>query len=179
LYNDGNISIPTIHDFLLFSALEENKLDGESQTKLNTILEWIFNEKYRHIPTRYGYFYIPGGSYTTKAVCLKLDLPELSGIRENRFDFQILLHRVDILSHFSKCRKTEWFQDAISLLDSYKNTEGRYAFPKDMLLEKKDGYWIFGSHMGLGENRRIRISREIESTYWMERIIGNMSNGKI
>lgn len=53
-------------------------------------------------------------------------------------------------------------------LEGFETDQGTYIFPKRYLTDNKStGYWVHGSRMGLGENRRHRQWREIESTFWM------------
>ena len=87
-----------------------------------------------------------------------------------------LLHSVYIMSFFEKSKSSDWFNVALAYLSSFKTESDRYIFHRDMLQEKKDGYWIFGSHMGMGEDRKIKSFIEIESTYWMEKILDNIKN---
>ena len=174
LYQDGNISIPTIHDYFLLSAYEFDEFNEETKKKVDTIVEWIFDEKYQSIPVQYGYFWIPGGSYSSKNVCWKLTLPSANNqMGRNRRGYQTLIQKVLLLSHFPKCYKFKWIKNAVSYLETFKTENERYLFPKELLVERKDGYWIFGAHMGMAENRRQKKWREIESTYWMERIKQN------
>lgn len=42
-------------------------------------------------------------------------------------------------------------------------------------MEQTDGFFIFGKHMGVGEDRKNSDWLEIESTYWMERILQNLN----
>lgn len=43
-----------------------------------------------------------------------------------------------------------------------------------MLPEQTNGFFILGKHMGVGENRSVSRWVEIESTYWMEKILHNI-----
>jgi hypothetical protein len=175
LYDDGNIHFPTIHDYFLFSVSIE-QLNTQLQTKIDTIVNWLFDEQYEMIKRNYGYFYVPGGAYSTKAICFKFNIPNISENRVNEEDIMYLLQRVYILSHFKICNYNDWFKKAIDYLKTFRNETGRYEFPRKMLTEKRDTYWIFSGHMGMGENRRKKPSNEIESTYWMEKTLSNLNN---
>jgi hypothetical protein len=63
--------------------------------------------------------------------------------------------------------KSKWFIKQLSKLESYKIENGKYSFPTDLLKEKQSSYIGQGGHMGLGENRRERKWKEIESTFRM------------
>jgi hypothetical protein len=151
LYHDGQIRLPTVHDFILLSAAYRT-LHPSLQANVDTIVDWIFAEQYGRLHYRYGYFYAPGGSYSTKAVCRELSLPSLSNGAPKGL-LQVLL----ILSHFPSAARQQWYQNALSYLEVFKNEHRRYTFPRPFL-------------PGMGENNRKRLSAEIESTYWMERI---------
>lgn len=71
LYADGHIALPDIHDLLLFAGMHPI-LSNPDREKVECIAVWFFGEGYHNIFGRYGYFYTPGGSYSTKAVISKL-----------------------------------------------------------------------------------------------------------
>lgn len=75
LYADGNIALPDVHDLLLFAGMYPH-LTEDDKNKVENIVKWFFGSEYEGIIRRYGYFYIPGGSYSTKAVIFKLHLPD-------------------------------------------------------------------------------------------------------
>ena len=174
LYSDGHIALPDMHDFLMFAGMYPF-LSDKDKSKAEAIAGWLFDKDYEKIIRRYGYFYVPGGSYNTKAVIFKLHLPDVSGAAD-KGDLVPLIFTVFVLSHFKAARKSEWFSLALQYLDQYKNENGRYKFPSCMITEKADSYVIFGGHMNVGENKRSKLYSEIISTYWMERIHGNMTS---
>lgn len=172
LYADGHIALPDMHDFLLFAGMYPY-LSDEEKERVEVIVGWLFGEGYGGIIRRYGYFYIPGGSYSTKAITFKLHLPDIRGIQSmdlDKTEHSALVFTVFVLSHFKTARESEWFALAMQYLEQYQKENGRYCFPADMITEKPDSYVIFGGHMNVGENKRAKSYREIISTYWMERI---------
>ena len=169
LYADGHIALPDAHDFLLFAGLLPYLSSGDRE-KVEIVVGWLFDGGYGGVIRRYGYFYIPGGSYNAKAVIFKMHLPDF---REKDFDtgeLTPLLFNMFVLSHFKTARDSEWFSMALSYLDRYKNDNGRYEFPSRLITEKPDSYVIFGGHMNVGENKKSKLYTEILSTYWMEKI---------
>ncbi|MDE6600045.1 MAG: hypothetical protein K2K34_08225, partial [Oscillospiraceae bacterium] len=62
LYSDGHIALPDMHDFLLFAGMYPFLSDGD-KNKVEAIAGWLFDKDYEKIIRRYGYFYVPGGSY--------------------------------------------------------------------------------------------------------------------
>lgn len=177
LYADGNISLPDMHDFILFAGMY-SFLSEEDRNKVEVIVQWLFGDGYRSIIRRYGYFYTPDGNYNAKAIIFKLHLLDFQDAQFDQFDkgeFASLLFTVFILSHFKSARKSLWFSLALNYLELYKYPSGHYRFPAYMLTEKSDSYVIKGGHMNVGENRKNKLYNEILSTYWMERIYQNVS----
>lgn len=161
LYSDGNISIPSAHDYILFAGMYKY-LDQYSQDKIENIAEWLLSKDY---PARYGYFYVEGGQYNAKAILMTLTLHD--------FNYG-LLYSLYILSHFRTAVESDWFNMALAYLDDFKIPGGIYNFSNNMLTEKPDNYVIKGGHMNVGENKRSKKYRELLSTYWMHKINKNI-----
>ncbi len=177
LYADGNISLPDMHDLLLFAGMYPY-LPEEDRNKVETIVQWFFGNGYSSIIRRYGYFYAPGGSYSTKAIIFKLHLLDFQNGRDDKFEkgaLVSLLFNVFVLSHFKSARESLWFTLALDYLEQYKCSSGHYRFPSYMITEKRDSYVIMGGHMNVGENRKKKLYNEIISTYWMKRIYQNIN----
>ena len=173
LYSDGNIALPSIHDLILFSGMYMY-LDKENKQKIETIIEWILDERYDDIINNYGYFYFPNESYNAKAILFKIYLPKLINLYKR--DQRGLLFTCLILSYFKSSRNSKWFQSAMQYFDQFKTVDNRYFFPKHMITEKTDYYLIGGGHMNIGEDKRSKLYSEIISTYWIERISKNLEN---
>ena len=175
LYADGNIALPTMHDYILFAGMY-NQLDADMKNKVKTIVEWVFDGKYMDISRRYGYFYATGGSYNAKAIIFKMHLPNIKDMMFDDSELSGLILTCFILSHFASVRNSEWFQIAIKYLNNFKTSNNRYVFPKHMIVEKPDSYVIGGGHMNIGENKKSKLYAEIVSTYWMDKIQNNVEN---
>jgi hypothetical protein len=173
LYSDGNIALPSIHDLILFSGMYMY-LDEENKQKIETIVEWIFDERYDEIINNFGYFYFPDESYNAKAILFKIYLPKLIDL--DKRDQRGLLFTCIILSYFKSSRNSKWFQSAMQYFNQFKTVNNRYCFPKHMITEKPDYYLIGGGHMNIGEDKRSKLYSELISTYWMERISRNLEN---
>lgn len=172
LYSDGHITLPDMHDYLLLAGMLPNLSDAE-KAKAEMIAAWLFEEGYSHIIRRYGYFYIPGGSYNTKAVIFKLHLLDFTDMSFDKGDLVSLLFNMFVLSHFKAARESSWFSLVLQYLEQYKTENGRYKFPSHLIMEKPDSYVIFGGHMNVGEDKKNKRYSEILSTYWMERILSD------
>jgi hypothetical protein len=173
LYADGNIALPDMHDFILFSGMYD-KFDKENKNKIEAIVKWIFEDKYMDIIGRYGYFYVPGGAYNVKAIITKINLIDFKTMSFDNGDLCGLLFMCYILSRFESAKRSEWFKLAMKYLNNYKTPDNRYIFPKYMIMEKTDCYVIGGGHMNIGEDKKSKKYSEIISTYWMDKIQENV-----
>jgi hypothetical protein len=169
LYTDGNIALPTMHDYILFAGMYRH-LDTDDRNKIDAIVKWVFDDRYMKISRRYGYFYVPGGSYSVKAIVFKMHLETVENITAGEGDADGLIFTYDVLSRFESARNSEWFKSVGAYLDTYKTENNRYIFPKQMIQERADNYVVNGGHMNIGENLKSKKYAEIISTYWMEKI---------
>jgi len=80
-----------------------------------------------------------------------------------------------LLSNFEVATKSEWFLQALKIVERYKDDNGLYHFPKNYLTEK-DSCWILGNHMGVGENRRNKNALIHEGTFRALVIKNNLKN---
>jgi hypothetical protein len=171
LYKDGNIAFPSIHDLILFAGMYGH-FDAETRGKVETTVKWLFGDGYSSINHQL-YFYAPRDpAYKSKSIHGKVTFQDFTS--PNIKEMQNLLFRCFILSHFSEARKSAWFGNALTYLDSFKTPDGRYVFPKEMIVEQKDTYVHGGGHMSVGESKKNRLYAEIVSTYWMEKILTNV-----
>ena len=161
LYADGNIMLPSIHDFILFAGMYKH-LPQDMRDKIEVINEWIFDENYSQVNNSLCYYAADDPSYKSKAINTKIMLPDI--------DSPNILYMLFILSHFETAKKSAWFTQMMNHLDNYRTLDDRYKFPKEMLAEKKDAYVTSGGHMNVGESKRNRLYSEILSTYWMDKI---------
>jgi len=177
LYADGNIALPTMHDFILFAGMY-SKLDKIKKDKIESIVAWIFDSKYMELERRYGYFFVPGGAYNVKAIISKLHLIDFNKMTFDKGDLASLIFTCYILSHFKSAKESGWFKMAMMYMENNRTIENRYNFQKNMIIEKPDCYVIGGGHMNIGENKKSKNYCEIISTYWMNRIKENIEYGK-
>jgi hypothetical protein len=151
LYSDGNISLPSIHDYILLAGAYRH-LSKEEKDKAETIAAWLFGDGYSTVYPRFYYYAPQDQSYKAKAVNGKVLL-------DNN------LFTCFIISHFKAAQNSAWFTDSMAYFEQYKTANGRFVFPKEMIAEQKDG-----QHMNVGEQRKNKLYSEILSTYWIERI---------
>lgn len=164
LYADGNIRVPTVHDFILLAGIYRF-LDENMKLMAETTVGWIFSDGYKNLAGNY-YFYAPRDpAYKTKSLAHRIILPDISDPDSNPGN---LLFLCFIFSHFKEARKSAWLSETLAYLESYKNAAGRFIFPPKLIPEQKDG-----PRMNPGEQKKNPLYAEIVSTYWMERIYGN------
>lgn len=167
LYKNGVYKYPLIFDVYGSVAMLEvgNPVDVD---KVYSIIDYILNVKYQALPDGYGILSAPGKKYHSMGWDVKL--PCFNG---STTDFEncgsLLLQRLELMAHFKNAANSSWFISALNYLESFKTIDSTYILPKQFLTEK-EGYWVLGMHMGLGENRRQLQANEIESTFWMLKI---------
>lgn len=176
LYADGDIRLPFIHDICDFALIYKNA-GAEAKHKIDTIIDWILAPEHQTFLYNYGYIRCPDGR--GKSVGHKMNFPGYFGFDTPGFDSRSLVFRCWQMAHFPQARAHFWFQDSLHHLEHFATAPGIYAFPPNYLPEASgNGYWIHGSRMGLGENRRDPLWRTVESTFWMF-VIRMLSESKI
>lgn len=172
LYHDGNIRFPSIHDLILFAGMYPY-FDEETRTKAETTIKWIFGDGYSSVHGQLYYYAPDDPSYKSKGINSKIHLHDFS--QPEPKDMQSLLFHCFLFSHFQEAKKSKWFSDALTYLNNYKTESGCYIFPKEMITEQKDSYVTGGGHMNPGESKKNKKYAEILSTFWMEKILANLS----
>jgi hypothetical protein len=71
-----------------------------------------------------------------------------------------------LFSHFENKKTQLWVKEILMKLDEYRLDDFRYCFSSDLLPETKNSYFLNGRHTGLNENRKQKIGRTVESTYY-------------
>lgn len=168
LYRGGRFSLPLIYDLYAFSLADEF-LDEINKMKINTIIEYIIDERYNKLDTSYGILLNGNRSYLVMGWDCKL--PEIKGAITSE-----ILNFLEWLSFSNIFRESNWCKEAFELFFKYKTDRNTFIFTKESLNEK-NGVWIKGSHMSLGENRRKKNAMEIESTFRALKIL--QKNGKL
>lgn len=156
LYKAGGFSLPLIYDLYAFSIAYKD-LDEINKMKVNTIIEYIVDKKYKSIDTGYGILANGNGNYLLMGWDCKL--PEIKGEMTSE-----ILNFLEWLSFSKVSRESNWYKEAFELLLRYKTDRNTFIFTKESLNEK-NGAWIKSNHMSLGERRRKKNAIEIESTF--------------
>lgn len=168
LFAGGEIKLPFVHDIFGWTTIY-GQADSAARKKIDIIINWLLAPEYQSLPINFGFIRYPSGR--GKTVGLRTNLPGYDGLTSGRFDQRALVLRCKQMAHFPSAQKHPWFRSALNHLESFRTPQGTYICPSDYLEEvSQQGRWAEGYRMGLGENRRNPLWRELESTFWMQSI---------
>lgn len=163
LVNEGRYKYPLIYDIVAFAGVYDC-VDTNIKEKIDNIIAYIISPEYDKIVFGYGIIAASQRRYYSMGWdCKKPFNGNLNYEYPN-------LHRLLLYSNFPIVLKSMWFQNAIDYLEQYKTINGTYIFPDGYIIEK-DSNWVLGSHMSLAENRRKSRYLEIESTFYMLKLL--------
>lgn len=166
LYENGVFKFPLEYD-IYGLAYFMPELSADMQSKVNDIIAYILDIKFQVIEDGYGTL-----SDKKNYWAMGWD-PKPTNLSKDYLYNPILL-KVDLLGRFTAAINSEWFLQALELINQYADRNGIYHFPKSFLTEK-DSCWILGNHMGLGENRRQKNALTIEGTFRALMIMKNLT----
>jgi hypothetical protein len=172
LYPGGDFALPWIYDILAFRVLYARAERASVKNKIDRVISYIMQPAYQKLHDGYGIVCTAENRYNVMG--WNVWLPGYSGMHVDDFKMSCLIQRVELLSDFKIAVSDHWFTNSVQYLKEYATGRGTYLVPKHYIREKKDSYFVAGAHMGLGENRRCKLAHEIESTYWVTRIISKI-----
>ena len=155
--------LPMIYDILSMAEVYA-RVSAEIQGKIDNIISYVISPEYDIVVPMYGILRAEHRKYYAMGWDCKKPFNDNHG-----YDYPNL-HRLLLYSRFPIAVKSAWFQNAIDFLMQYKTASGTFVFPKDYLPEK-DCNWVLGTRMSLGENRRKKQWAEIESTFYMLKLM--------
>jgi len=136
----------------------------ELQAKINNIIDYIIAPEYDIVLFGYGIL----AAALKKYYAMGWDCKKPFNDKQN-YSYQNL-HRLLLYSRFPTAVKSAWFQNSIDYLSQYKTKNNTYVFPVGYIPETNSN-WVLGSRMSLAENRRKRNWVEIESTFYMLKLL--------
>ena len=154
----ANYWLPYIHDLYVFANLPAALLDDSRRQMIRDLVEYILDPRFQALREGYGYAWIK-----ERRTCYGW------GWSPHLKDDATLVQRLELMAHFPRARQSPWFQESLQALEGFCTPEGRCRFPVKYLREA-EGYYVSGSGMGLGENRRKLLNVEVESTFRMLKI---------
>lgn len=167
-YVGGDEQFPTIYDMYALANYPVQQLSENEQRKIDAVLAYVLHPRYQSFPEGYGL--MRAGPRKYYAIGWSVHLPRYQHIEANSYDDSRFIQRLALMSNFQVAREHSWFQESVESLEAYRTARGTYIFPRSFLPERTSGYWVIGAYMGFAENRRKRITLELESTFWMLKI---------
>ena len=158
LYVDGEICFPLEYDIYACAAVYQ-EVETNVREQIDDIIEYIMDERYQLIEDGYGILRKHNNYWAMGWDSKPTDLSKYH-------KYNSLLLKADLLATFPQVISSKWFAKVMELLQQYVDENGIYHFPNEFLIEK-NSCWILGCHMGLGENRRKKITLELEGTFRM------------
>jgi hypothetical protein len=157
--------LPLIYDIVTMAEVY-HRVPSETQAKIDNIISYILSPGYDAVVPGYGILSAPARKYYSMGWDCKKPFNDSQDYSYPN------IHRLLLYSCFPAAVKNMWFLNAINYLMQYKTANGTFIFPKEYLNES-DSNWVLGSHMSLAENRRKKQYAEIESTFYMLKLIKN------
>ena len=165
LYDGGEARYPSIHDLYALAHYPPELVDADVQRRIDAVVAYILHPAYQALEDGYGimrhgpsrYFCIGWSAHLHRYAG-----PDVADRREATY-----VQRLALLARFVAARKHPYMRESLDHLEGYATEEGTYRFPSGYLRERPGGYWVTGAAMGLEADRRRRIVRTIESTFWM------------
>jgi len=162
-YGGEYCRLPVIYDILTLAEVYD-KVSVDIKTKIDNIVTYILSSGYDNVIFMYGILAAPKRRYYAMGWDCK------KPFNDNQNYSYPNLHRLLLYSRLPVAVKSSWYSNAIDFLSQYKTANGTYIFPADYLPEA-DRNWILGNHMSLAENRRKKQYIEIESTFYMHKLL--------
>ncbi len=166
----GELRLPNIHDIYMLAALQDSGPDAETAAKIERIIAYILHPDYQALDPSIGYVReMREGKAHYYVLGWAANLPGYnSPLKKGKP--AMLLQRLELMCHFPVACRHEWTLRCLDYLDQYRMAAGTWVLPREYLTEKPVGYWVAGAHMGLEEDRRSKLSLELESTFRMLKI---------
>jgi hypothetical protein len=159
-----NEPLPKIWDIYALAHWPEILRNDETQFKIDTIVAYILHPDYQALEEGYGVMRAAKRRYYSMGWSVHLPGYDRSG---SSLPDYMYVQRVELMAHFRAARSSTWFQDRVRHLRGFQTPEGTYRFPSGYLRESSSGYWVTGAYMRLEENRRVRRSLDLDSTFRM------------
>ena len=160
------IRLPLIYDMVLLAAAYRH-LPPATQAKIDNIVDYVLDNQYDWLKTGYGILNrSPGKYYSMGWDCIK-------PFNSNRYYGNQNMTRLLLYAQFPTAVKSKWFSHAVDYFAQFRTGDDTYIFTKGFMGEKNSN-WVLGAHNSLGENRRKKNWMEVESTFYMCKLLANM-----
>lgn len=167
LYETNELALPLVYDIFIFYHVYD-KLPEDLKKKIDCIVEYISDYRYQSFD--YGYGLIKSQQNKYHFMGWSLHLPLYNEALSTGYFKNGLIHRMVLLSKFKNANLDTWINRVLNKLKDFQYDEYLYSFSNEYLPEMKNSYFMNGRHTSLNENRRKRIGKTIESTYYIHLI---------
>jgi hypothetical protein len=165
-YND---KLPGIWDVYALARYPQALMGAETASRIEAVVAYVLHSDYQALDEGYGY--MRSGPRRYYSMGWSVHLPGYDGFQFSRaMHAHMFVQRLELMAHFPIARGSKWFKDCAQHLEGYRTEQGTYRFPARYLREQPSGYWVQGAYMRLEENRRLRQSLELDSTFRMCKI---------
>jgi hypothetical protein len=172
---DLNEPLPKIWDIYALAHWPEPLSNDANKPKIDTIIAYILHPDYQALEEGYGV--MRAGKRRYYSMGWSIHLPGYAESSETdgpEFDRPVheysFVQRLELMAHFRVAQRSQWFQHCVQHLARFQTEPGSYRFPARYLREGSSGYWVSGAYMRLEENRRVRRSLDLDSTFRMSKI---------
>jgi hypothetical protein len=158
--------LPSIWDIYALAHWPEALKNDETQRQIGAVISYILHPGYQALQEGYGV--MRSGKQRYYSMGWSIHLPGYTGFEFSRSIHEYMfVQRLELMAHFDAARQSAWFQDCVQHLEGFQTDQGTYRFPGRYLREGSSGYWVTGAYMRLEENRRVRRSLDLDSTFRM------------
>jgi hypothetical protein len=166
--------LPSIWDVYALAHWPEVLRNDETELRIDEVIAYILHPDYQALEEGYGVMRAGKRRYYSMGWSIHLPGYEKSGSSLPEY---MHVQRLELMAHFAVARQSQWFQDCVRHLAEFQTALGTYRFPGRYLREGTSGYWVTGAYMRLEENRRVRRSLELDSTFRMA-LIDKLARGE-
>jgi hypothetical protein len=161
----GEMCFPLIYDLHLLANVPDWLKTAETQAKIDSVISYVLDPAYQALPEGYGIIQADKRKYY--AMGWSAHLPGYDRMAEDHPWAERFVKRLVLMSNFAAAREHRWFKSGVRFLARFRTGPGTHLFPRALLPEKPNSYWVSGACMGLEENRRRKLALALESTFWM------------
>ena len=162
------IRLPLIYDMVMLASVYACVSD-EMRVKIDNIVDYVISNDYDWLKTGYCIYCPTPNKYKAMGWdCLK-------PFNSNRYYANHNFQRLLLYAQFPTAIKTKWFTHAVDYMAQFRTSRNTYIFPKSFLGESNSN-WVLGAHTALAEDRRKKNWIEIESTFYMAKLLSNIYN---
>ncbi len=163
LYANNIFLLPLIYDIYFFSRLYP-RAARKTKEKIDAVIAYVAHADYQALD--YGYGTLKAARNRIHSMGWSAHLPCFTAALTTPYFKQGLLHRMALFAGFENAVVRTWLDDTLAQLAEYKLDDTRFCLPGDLMPEVKNSYFMNGRHTSLNEDRKRKMGRIVESTYY-------------